>query len=334
MTLAARCAAWLLLLTLVLCQTTRMLAASELDRATRNVLSANYTLAILLTNGDAVRFGFWNFNPNDYFELDNDDLGSADSAQLRQSITTASLPFDWTLPIGDQGDTLTYTGKVAYIAQEQDAQLVVSDEQRKDKVYEQIVSASAGAAWTHPFTKPVTVTFGSLVHWMRYKNDTNYNTAASQAVQSELDGTLTNITVDALVAEPTLTLGYSRPIMGADWDFFSDYHYMRGHTIGTRNPAHEADPEAWFWSNGVRIRNPIISRFLPGQNIWIRAARIDVGGDIGDQLGNSYYYEAGLAWLLEARGRIPLVDNVAIGVNFNYGSVLRGGSLIFTFNED
>ncbi|TBW52524.1 hypothetical protein EZI54_15895 [Marinobacter halodurans] len=332
MRLGARRPVWLLLLTLL--PTMTALAATELERATRNVLSANYTLSILLTSGDAVRFGFWNFNPNDYFELDNDDFGSAESAQLRQSITTASLPFSWSRPIGDRGNTLTYTVKLAYIAQEQDARLVVSNDARKDKVYEQITSASAGAAWRHVVTRPITVTAGVLVHWMRYVNDTHYNSTASQSVQPKLDGILTNITVDAVIAEPTLTLTYDRPIMGADWSFFSDYHYMRGRTISTNEPAHQTDPEAWYWSNGVRIRNPIFSRFLPGQNIWFRAARIDVGGDIGEQLGNRYYYETGLAWLLEARGRIPFVDNVAIGVNFNYGSVLRGGSLILTFNED
>ena len=61
----------------------------------------------------------------------------------------------------------------------------------------------------------------------------------------------------------------------------------------------------------------------------------DLGGDLGDALGNHYYYEAGVGWLLDVRKiNIPFVDNVGIGINLNYGSVLRGGTLVLLFNED
>ena len=54
----------------------------------------------------------------------------------------------------------------------------------------------------------------------------------------------------------------------------------------TDRPAHEVQPEAWYWSNGVRWRHPYVTRFLPGQNVWMQASRYDLGGDLGDDLGD------------------------------------------------
>ncbi|WP_111494337.1 MULTISPECIES: Solitary outer membrane autotransporter beta-barrel domain [Marinobacter] len=316
------------------CLSSHAHADSDIDRATQNVLSANYTLGALLTNGEAVRFGFWDFNPNDVFELDNDEFGNTDSAQLRQSIATASLPFNWTYPFRDTDDQILLSAHLAYISQSQDVKLVVSDESGTDKLEETLLFAGVGAGFRHHIGDRTDVTVGSSLSWVRYRNDTNYRTEASREVQSELDGLLTNIKVDAVLAEPRLQVTHTLPMLGARWHFFSDYHYLFGTTINTDRNAHEAKPEAWYWFNGFKIRDPLFSRWLPGQNIWFRLARVDVGGDIGDQLGNDHYYEAGLAWLLRTGSRVPFLDNIGIGINFNYGSVLRGGSLVLMLNED
>ncbi len=61
---------------------------------------------------------------------------------------------------------------------------------------------------------------------------------------------------------------------------------------------------------------PFVTRILPGQNVWMQASRYDLGADLDGPLGNHYYYEAG------------------VGINLNYGSVLRGGTLVLLFNEE
>ncbi len=65
----------------------------------------------------------------------------------------------------------------------------------------------------------------------------------------------------------------------------------------------------------------------------MQASRFDLGGDLEGPLGNHYYYEAGVGWLLDIHERIPFIDNIGIGINLNYGSLLRGGTLVLLFNE-
>jgi hypothetical protein len=62
--------------------------------------------------------------------------------------------------------------------------------------------------------------------------------------------------------------------------------------------------------------------------------RIDVGGDTSVPLGTHSYYEASLGWLLDPDLLNDWVDNVGIGFTINYGSTLKGGSLVVFFNQD
>lgn len=307
--------------------------AAEGDRIVQDSLSRSYVTAALLTEGDAVRFGFWNFNPNDYLDFEDDNFGTAEASALRQRISTVSMPYEWTWRTADGREEVGFLAKAAYVAVEQEGQLVVSEDTRKDTFNNSVLSAALGMRWRHALTQNWNLTLRSNLHWMRYRNDTSYNNPDSMAVAPALDGVLTNIKVDALMAEPSLMLGYDLINGAARWHFFSDYHYLAGDTYHTDISAHDANPEAWFWSNGVKMTNPLISKLLPGQNVWFRAARVDLGGDLDEPLGNHYYYEAGLAWLLNTGDYVPLLDNIGIGINFNYGSVLRGGSLVLLFNE-
>ena len=67
----------------------------------------------------------------------------------------------------------------------------------------------------------------------------------------------------------------------------------------------------------------------------MQASRYDLGADLDGPLGNHCYYEAGVGWLLDVQKlNIPFVDNIGVGINLNYGSVLRGGTLVLLFNEE
>lgn len=312
-----------------------VVAQTTVDEVTRQNLSGVYSVNALLINGDAIRFGFWDFNVSDYVDLELEGFGDAESARTRQSLSVASFPYDWEFPVRDTDDRLLLGVGLSYLTQDQDLTLVVDDsEQRADRVQDTVLTLSGRAAWRHQVNEDVTMTLGSGLHWMRYRNDTDFRSEASRELRSSLDGISANIEVDALMAEPAIGLSYQRVIRSVDWHFFTDYHYLFGQTLDPDRDAHDASPESWYWTNGVRMLNPVFSRALPGQNIWVRFARVDVGGDIGDLMGNDHYYEAGIAWLVDTGDHIPFVDNIAIGINFNVGSVLRGGSLYLTFNED
>ena len=154
--------------------------------------------------------------------------------------------------------------------------------------------------------------------------------SASDSSDYEL---ITNFNADAWLLEPSARLTYFIGGEQSEVQLFSDIHYMAGHTFHTDRAAHDVAPEAWHWSNGARWKHPFVTRILPGQNVWMQASRYDLGGDLEGSLGNHYYYEAGVGWLLDMGNRIPFVDNIGIGINLNYGSLLRGGTLVLLFNE-
>ena len=310
-------------------------AATPLDNVIRLGLAESYATAILLTGGNAVRFGFWDFDPNDVVGLEDENLGSLEAQQIRQRIRTFSLPYTWSSPLGEQDNTLVLGAKAAYLGQVQETQIVTSSEQAKDSIDSSVTTLTVGAELRHRATDHLGLAAGLNLNLQRYRNSTDFNTPESQALAPLVDGLITNYSANAWQAEPHVRATWFVGGRDTEVKLISDFHYMRGRTFDTDRPAHEVQPEAWYWSNGVRWRHPYVTRFLPGQNVWMQASRYDLGGDLGEALGNHYYYEAGVGWLLDLRKmNIPFVDNVGIGINLNYGSVLRGGTLVLLFNEE
>lgn len=310
-------------------------AATPLDRAVRLSLAENYVTAALLTGGNAVRFGFWDFDPNNYIGFEDEDLGSLEAQELRQRLTTMSIPYTWSRPLGEDSNTLVLGVKAAYLGQQQETRLVSPNQRVEDRIDGSVTTLSLGGEVRHRVNDHVGLAAGMNLLWQRYRNDTDFNTPESQALAPLADGLITNYRANAWQAEPHVRATWFVDGRGAELKLISDFHYMHGRTYDTGESAHDVQPEAWYWTNGARWRHPFVTRILPGQNVWLQASRYDLGGDLDGPLGNHYYYEAGVGWLLDLRKRgIPFVDNVGIGINLNYGSVLRGGTLILLFNEE
>lgn len=308
-------------------------ANNAVNRAVRLSLAESFVTANLLTSGDAVRFGFWDFDPNTLLNLNDDNFGSLESQELRQRITTFSLPYTWQTPLAETGNTLTLGAKAAYVENAQETQIISSTSQAKDEIKSSVSSLSAGAAFSRRLSTHWDITFSTYAHWMRYRNDTQFNTADSQAIAPAINGLITNYNADAWLLEPSSRLTYFIGGEHAEVQLFSDIHYVAGRTFNIDHTAHDVAPEAWYWSHGARWKHPFVTRILPGQNVWMQASRYDLGGDLEGSLGNHYYYEAGVGWLLDMGNRIPFVDNIGFGINLNYGSLLRGGTLVLLFNE-
>ncbi|HIF8937804.1 TPA: Solitary outer membrane autotransporter beta-barrel domain, partial [Vibrio cholerae] len=61
---------------------------------------------------------------------------------------------------------------------------------------------------------------------------------------------------------------------------------------------------------------------------------VDVGSTPQEPLGTSNYYEASFGWLMTPPFEMELVDNIGLGLTFNYGSAFKGGSIVLFFNQD
>ncbi len=68
------------------------LSAQELNDLIQKELERNFATAIVLTDSDVFTVGFHDFDPNEWLNLDNEELGSADSVNLRKKIGVSTAP--------------------------------------------------------------------------------------------------------------------------------------------------------------------------------------------------------------------------------------------------
>lgn len=308
--------------------------ADEVDRFVQNSLAETFSLATFLTHGETLRFGIWDFDPNEIAQLDDPELGSAESSELRRSIRNVSIPLTTKTYLPEWRSILTWGGSLSYLEVSQEGQLVVSENEPLDEFDERVFSAGVHAEWAH-YLRPQWEILGRLEgRWLRYRNDTTFRAPTSESFRPILDGLLTNITVKALMSETAVGTRYRHPMARSVWTWSADVHYLVGDTYDTDRPAHDTQPEAWFSRSGLRIKDPSMLPFWRDQSLWLEAFRVDVGGDLKSQLDSSHYYELGGGWQLDLPGGLAFLDSVAIGINLNVGSVLRGGTLVLLFNEE
>ncbi|MBW4934028.1 Solitary outer membrane autotransporter beta-barrel domain [Marinobacter sp. F4206] len=58
--------------------------ADELERFVQTQIAETFALAAFLTHGESLRFGLWDFDPNEIAQLDDPELGSAGRWDCRE----------------------------------------------------------------------------------------------------------------------------------------------------------------------------------------------------------------------------------------------------------
>ncbi|WP_237457371.1 Solitary outer membrane autotransporter beta-barrel domain [Pseudomaricurvus sp. HS19] len=306
---------------------------TPLERNVQDSLSASFATASLLADSDVIKFGIWDFNPNDILDSEDEGFGSDESTELRQSLRQLSFPFRWQLsPEGESGK-FAVLAKMAYLDVEREEQIFPSQSGKEDRIYQQVTSLGLGLGYQKPLDAHWGISLKGYATWMHYRNELDFNTPESRLFEPFLEDVIANIDIDLVMFEPIAGLHYGWRKRATEYRLFTDYHYIKGEPIEVDNPAHHLRPEAWYWSNGFRVKRNLAGSW-EGHSLWFRLSRIDMGGDLTGQLGANHYYEAGVAWLIDAPESWSMVSNLGVGINLNYGSDLRGGTLIFLYNFD
>lgn len=308
------------------------LAQTALDTFVQSFLAKTYATAALMSDDEVIKFGILDFNPNDVVNLRDDNLGSEQSTRLRESLRQFNIPFRWRLSANTHTDSVWLIAKLAYLDLEQKLQLTPSNSSGLDRIDEKLLSAGAGLGYKKALDKHWELVLESYLTWISYRNDVKFNTPESRQLAPFLDGVLTNIDAETLLAEPAVGLQYNWSTKSAHYQLFTKHHYLKGHAINADSDAHEARTEAWYWTNGIALKRPLPIEGWSKHTLWFRLARTDLGGDLDEAVGENHYYEAGVAWLVDASKNVGFIDNLGVGININYGSDLRGGTLIFLYN--
>lgn len=306
--------------------------ASVIDQTVRKAFSSNVVTSMLMTDDEVVQLGLLDFNPNDYINIDDEDLGTEESSELRSSLKSINLPLRY--DFDSAVDHNFFIGvKLAFLAHEQEVTFANQPASQADDFNEKTTLLGVGAGYSKMIGKHWELELSFFLNWLHYNNDIDFNSDASIAVAPVLDSFLTNVSFDALLAEPSASFKYHIDWGQTHFTLFSTTHYLDGAVVDADRESLQAKPEAWYMTNGVLAKRPFSAVFLQGHSLWYRIAQINTGGDLSGSLGTDKYYEAGIAWLVETPGISDYLENVGLGININYGSDLKGGTLIFLFNK-
>ena len=303
------------------------------DRLLQERLAQGYVTALLLTDGDNVRLGFLNFDPNTILPVDDDLLGNDLAVAERDRLAFFSLPTRWRLPRSDARSAVSVGVRASLMEEREEVFLGGEEALQRDQVTTRHMIASTDLLWRHHLSERWKVDSAIAAHYIHLRNNTDFNSAESLAVAPLFDGLATNFSSRAWLLSPKVAL---RRWVGAAekrLEYFSVITYMNGRAIAPDRNAHDAEPEAWHWSNGVE-RKFLVHRGSVPQTVMTRFARVDVGGDLLTPVGTNYYYELGVGWYSAVPETVPLVDNAGLILNFNYGSNFRGGTVGFLLNVE
>lgn len=310
------------------------LAADDLVKKT---LESNFATAVLLSDSEAITFGFQSFDPNVYVDID-DNLGGAESLELRKQISIYSLPYSIPLdPLSlDNGKQVDQVISIvgSYYTVNRDIDLTGIETDAQDRVTDEIYTLSFKYKGLHPLNESWSISGNIKANTMYFRNSYTYPNSVSDELQNIIDGNVVNTTAWSLVLEPSVELRYKQPYDTGRWEYFTELNYFYGVGWGEANNGNVGNPEGWYWVNGVKGFYDIANWGNSQQSLYTSFRRIDLGADLEQPMGTAHYYELSLGWLITPPFLDQYIENVGLGLNFNYGSSLKGGSILLLFNQE
>ncbi len=308
--------------------------ATSFSQEIKKEFERNFSVSVVLTDSDVFTLGFSDFDPNESFNLDNDELGSSDSVNLRKQVTLFTLPFSLNLYEDQKNSAINYKlkGRVYGLGMEQDATVVQG--KKPDKSKDQLLGGYAEIYAEKQLAEKLTLAGALGSHLMYYNNDYTYRSDALDEYRPLLEGTFFNTDAWAMVGEINTRLKYQENKSWGKWYIWSAPHYFYGTAWGNANDGDVGNPEGWYWVNGVKLFYDFSHIGTSIQTVYSSLNRVDIGGDTSKPMNASHYYEASFGWLMSPPFTSSWIDNVGLGLTINYGSALKGGSIVLFFIQE
>ena len=307
-------------------------SANVLSDAFRKELEQRFVTSVLLNDTDVFTFGINNFDPNEVFSLDNEDIGSNDSVSRRQNITSLSLPYTLEQPNYIEDNHQEITLRLSALRIENDVEYAATI--KSDYQKESVVSGYVEFANVSQLNEYWSFHSGIGNHISYYRNDFEYRSSLLEPIQDQLDGLYYNTDAWAYIIEPKIKLTFEDKNHWGRYKLSTSWHYFNGVGWGEANNGDIGNPEGWYIANEAKIFYDLVRWDKNITSMYSSIRRIDIGGDTVESMGTTSYYEGSVGWLLNPNLFNEWVDNVGIGFTINYGSSLKGGSLVVFFNQD
>ncbi|KAA1001896.1 Solitary outer membrane autotransporter beta-barrel domain [Vibrio cholerae] len=296
-------------------------------------LEQAFSSSVVLSDSDVFTAGFNNFDPNDWFKTDNDNLGTPESIENRKKYKSSTLPI--TLALSEEEAYHQHQLFFRLSASVIDDELRITNIPGETERYRQSVLGGAMFyRYQYRLTDHWTLTPAIGTHLLYYRNTVTYNNPQFKMLFSPLDGLLVNTYAWANLVETNLKIQYEEEKSWGRWKASSAWHYFGGYGWGKANNGEVGNPEGWYIANTLTGVYDFTQLGRSVQSIYGSIKRVDVGSTPQEPLGTSNYYEASFGWLMTPPFEMELVDNIGLGLTFNYGSAFKGGSIVLFFNQD
>jgi len=314
---------------------TSTLVTSTLATAQESVglksLEQVFTMSSVVTDSDALTFGIANFELKYLINPDNPKWGDDKTLEFKKSIDLFVLPYNWKLADLDENRSHHVSMRFSYIEVLRNSEPLQGYTNFKN---EQIFGGFIEYSQRYQLTKSWYVGASIGGHLVYYRNKYNYSDGFPDEIKSALDGYVFNTTATMLMAEPVFNLGYLQQQSWGQWTAHNSNHYLTGRGIGgDARDIEDVHPEGWRITNGIEFKVDVPQLWGVSDYIAFDFKRVDIGGDMSNISDNGHYYEASVGWVIDTKNKIPLLDNIGIGLNINYGSTISGGTLVFYYNE-
>ncbi|MFL9761875.1 Solitary outer membrane autotransporter beta-barrel domain [Vibrio cyclitrophicus] len=309
-----------------------IVSATTLSDLVRKDIERTFATSVLLNDTDVFTFGINNFDPNKVFRLDNEDIGSNDSVSRRKDIASITFPYTFELPEYIEDNHQEITLRLSALRIEKD--VVYASTTKSDFQKESVVSGYLEFANVTQLDEHWSFSSAIGNHISYYRNDFEYRSSLLEPYKDQLDGVYLNTDAWAYIVEPKVKLTFEDKNDWGKYKLSTSWHYFNGIGWGEANEGNIGHPEGWYIANEAKIFYDLIRWDKNITSMYSSIRRIDIGGDTVASMGTSSYYEGSVGWLLNPNLFNDWVDNVGIGLTINYGSSLKGGSLVIFFNQD
>lgn len=303
--------------------------ASSLQNDIADILSQRFSATVLLTDSDAIEFGVGSFNPNDYVNINNDNLGSAQALAERRNKSLYLLPYTHRVASTNANASHLWFFK-AYSLRTRSEFSLFDNTANNDVLDESVLGLAVGYGYRYSLNDNFNITPKLSSHLMHYTNRFSANSVQSEIVEVFFEGSLFNTSAWSNVYEPSIGFEYDMLTVWGNWMFTSTWSYFYGFTWGEANNGKISDPHGWYVTNQVTWRYDV---FDGSTTPFVGFKRVDLSSALRSELSTEHYYETSFGWLFNRPTDLDWIDNIGIGINLNYGSSLRGGSISLYYNK-
>lgn len=299
------------------------------DTLSMRTIEEAFALSTLISDSDALTFGFTNFELG--YVLDDPNLGNKESIQLKNSLDVLVVPYRWALaPISQSWDHAIKV-RAFYINITRQNQIIPDV---TDSLQEYTLGLYSSYEQQYQFSSNWYGAAAMGLHLSYYNNRYQYGHAFPDEIKVELDKSLLNVSSFAAIVEPEIGFGYKKMQQWGAWRAHHRSHYIYGQGFGgTVVDPSSVTPRGWRFTNGVELTIDVPELWGINDFLSIDLKRIDLIGDLHRVASNGHYYETTFGWVIDTKNKIPLLDNIGIGISINYGSSVSGGTLVLYYNE-